>query len=339
MADTAQLALALYDLTGGATSWREPLAAIAHAASADEAAVFSAAPGARVLSSFEHGCLDRTVHESYVKEYASLDAQMLRVFDAGDGVAVSGADLMSADELKRCRVHNEYIIPNDIGAQIVWFFRTADGRGHTLALLRSVRAGAFSDDARRLGEVLLPHLRRVLDVIEHARPVRARPEPVRSLVIDTRGRIVWASAGAELMLKDGSLPTEGAALARPNHGALGYAETLRGERDEAAISWHGLTAQIHALRVTTASRLGLKEGQSGGLVFLQSEDHSQPLSRRERECLVWVARGERTARIADRLDLTERTVNQYLNSAMRKLGARTRAEAAVKAVRSGLIFP
>lgn len=62
-----------------------------------------------------------------------------------------------------------------------------------------------------------------------------------------------------------------------------------------------------------------------------------PLSAREREVLSWLSSGLRTARIAERLGLSEVTVNKHLQSARRKLRARTREQALVIAVRDGLI--
>ena len=55
------------------------------------------------------------------------------------------------------------------------------------------------------------------------------------------------------------------------------------------------------------------------------------LSAREHEVLALVAAGQSSRRIADRLGLTTNTVETYVRSAMTKLGARTRTEAAVRA--------
>ena len=63
------------------------------------------------------------------------------------------------------------------------------------------------------------------------------------------------------------------------------------------------------------------------------------LSERERDCLLWLAQGLRTARIADRLGIKEVTVNFYIGKAKRKLQARTREQAVAKAVMLGLIEP
>lgn len=57
-------------------------------------------------------------------------------------------------------------------------------------------------------------------------------------------------------------------------------------------------------------------------------DHQDPLTARERELLHEVAGGATNADIAARLHLAEGTVRNYLSSAMTKVGARNRGEAA-----------
>lgn len=64
-------------------------------------------------------------------------------------------------------------------------------------------------------------------------------------------------------------------------------------------------------------------------------DAADPLTDRERELLRAVAKGASNAEIAARLFLAEGTVRNYLSSAMAKLGARNRTEAARTALTRG----
>ncbi|MGO1076445.1 response regulator transcription factor [Inquilinus sp. CA228] len=64
---------------------------------------------------------------------------------------------------------------------------------------------------------------------------------------------------------------------------------------------------------------------------------SPELSRRERECLARIARGASSKAIARQLDLSAHTVDEYVESAMRKLGATSRIEAVAIAVTAGLL--
>jgi DNA-binding NarL/FixJ family response regulator len=61
------------------------------------------------------------------------------------------------------------------------------------------------------------------------------------------------------------------------------------------------------------------------------------LTARELEVLALVAGGLRNAQIAERLFLSEKTVDHHVSAILRKLDVRTRAQASADAVRLGLV--
>ena len=63
------------------------------------------------------------------------------------------------------------------------------------------------------------------------------------------------------------------------------------------------------------------------------------LTGRERECLIWSARGKSSGDIGTILNISENTVNFHIKNVMGKLGAASRVLAVVKAIRLGLIAP
>ena len=63
------------------------------------------------------------------------------------------------------------------------------------------------------------------------------------------------------------------------------------------------------------------------------------LSRRECECLLWLSKGLRNERIAERMGISNSTVEMHLTHARSKLGARTREQALAKAIALRLIVP
>ena len=61
------------------------------------------------------------------------------------------------------------------------------------------------------------------------------------------------------------------------------------------------------------------------------------LSRRERECLAFVAQGLVTKEIAQKLSISERTIDHHIGRAMKKLDVNTRTAAVIKAMSAGLL--
>jgi DNA-binding NarL/FixJ family response regulator len=75
---------------------------------------------------------------------------------------------------------------------------------------------------------------------------------------------------------------------------------------------------------------------------LAADGDEQPLGRltsREREVLVLIARGFPNKRIARELELSEKTVKTHVGHVLAKLGVADRTQAAVIAVRAGLVGP
>lgn len=67
------------------------------------------------------------------------------------------------------------------------------------------------------------------------------------------------------------------------------------------------------------------------------QDASDPLSERERECLLWVSEGKTTDEVALILGVSPNTVSSYIAHAIQKFGANNRAMAIATAIRSGII--
>jgi two-component system, NarL family, response regulator LiaR len=75
---------------------------------------------------------------------------------------------------------------------------------------------------------------------------------------------------------------------------------------------------------------------------LATSEAAQPLdrlTRREREVLELIGRGFPNKRIARRLNLSEKTVKTHVGHVLAKLGVTDRTQAAVFAVRAGLVDP
>lgn len=67
-------------------------------------------------------------------------------------------------------------------------------------------------------------------------------------------------------------------------------------------------------------------------IAAEQQKSAERLSKRERQCLYWAAVGRSTKQIASALAIAPDTVNDHIVAAMRKLGARTRAEAVTRLI-------
>lgn len=96
---------------------------------------------------------------------------------------------------------------------------------------------------------------------------------------------------------------------------------------------------LTAVEAVVAGQLWVPPPLRGEVLARLREPRSTPLTRREREIAVQVARGLRNAEVAERLSITEVTVKTHVNNIFQKLGLRDRVELALYAVRIGLIEP
>ncbi len=148
----------------------------------------------------------------------------------------------------------------------------------------------------------------------------ALPEPAaRALRAVRDGDFTGAAAAWDgVMLREQIRALLGAAEAPAGDAgaveALLRAETLADEAGLAVL----LGRARRALRRHGVNRRPTRAGETA-------------LSAREYEVMALVADGQSSRRIADRLGLTTNTVETYVRSAMGKLGAKTRTEAAVRA--------
>jgi DNA-binding CsgD family transcriptional regulator len=110
-------------------------------------------------------------------------------------------------------------------------------------------------------------------------------------------------------------------------GGWNFGSRFKRSELEASLKEHGDELRLAAFCIHEhAERLSQTE----------SEPNFGRLSPRERECLLWLSRGLRTAAIADRLGIAQVTVDLHFRGARRKLGAATREEALAKAIAHGL---
>ena len=71
----------------------------------------------------------------------------------------------------------------------------------------------------------------------------------------------------------------------------------------------------------------------------RSQNQISLLTSREKECLLWVARGKSSWEVSQILEISEQTVVFHLKNSMKKLEVFNRTHAVVRAIQLGLIVP
>ncbi len=117
-------------------------------------------------------------------------------------------------------------------------------------------------------------------------------------------------------------------------GARGY--LLKDQpRDKMVAALRGIAAGEPPLSATIARRLLRVFGDQTG----HAAGTGQPLSPRERETLVLIAKGCRLPEVALYLGVTRNTAAGFIKGVYRKLEVSSRAEATIEATRLGLVNP
>jgi DNA-binding NarL/FixJ family response regulator len=120
-----------------------------------------------------------------------------------------------------------------------------------------------------------------------------------------------------------------------SHSAAALAAGARGailRSADGASLWAALVAVRHGLTVLDAAFAPAPAAPSPPRLRLAEE-----LTAREREVLALLSRGLSNKQIAGELDISEHTAKFHVNAILGKLGAASRTEAVVVAVRHGLV--
>ncbi len=117
----------------------------------------------------------------------------------------------------------------------------------------------------------------------------------------------------------------------PIHGLTGY---------EACVSLGGVNLDMSPRTKPALHLMGMYAFERiRQLITANSDSRADRLTQREREVLTWSAIGKTSAEVAEIMNLSKRTVDEYAVRAARKLRAQNKTHAVVKALQQRLISP
>lgn len=145
---------------------------------------------------------------------------------------------------------------------------------------------------------------------------------------DGRQMKIFNEASEFEMNNGGSVPIHGPG------GSYAILNVATSARDEAFVKhWetHRISLQVFGLH---AHEMVIKELYPSG-----DGQHAPRLSPREKECLLWTARGKTMWEISEILSISQETVKTHLKAACAKMNVFSKVHAVVKAVNDGHIVP
>lgn len=124
-----------------------------------------------------------------------------------------------------------------------------------------------------------------------------------------------------------SVLDDGAVTGAVRAGAVGY------------LLKHAEAEDLHqAIKAAAEGRVHLAPEAAARLMReVRAPDGSEPLTGRETDVLKLLARGRANKQIANSLFIEEKTVKTHVSHILRKLGVQSRTQAALHAVRAGLV--
>ncbi len=303
----------------------------------------------------KRGIEDRALR-NYRSYYWKLDPFYLNFAEQipeGAFDVLTTEDIVSFRDLTRTEYYNDFLKPQSIHHQMTIHLKSGRQLLGVVALFRSRRAGGFSVRNKCRALAVAPYLSGALKMalaseishaLESALPAIIREQPRDGLVIlDRFLNPVYTNERAMRLLSG---------LTTPNidPGFGGFQKAVSGACKEAlaARGNNPLEPLERARRVDLGSdcsgrkilvRIRLADNQKSGplfLLFLGGEEQisftmrflrDRGLTRREVEVVEILARGARNADIAEKLFISEYTVENHLKSIYRKLGVSNRTAA------------
>ena len=230
----------LYEGVLDEEAWGRGLTGIADLVSASGLLLMSCNPTSCEVFRFELPGLDPAGMRAYQEHWIKQDPRFAAGLKRPPGEAQVDDMLVPRDVMRRSAVYNEFLRPLDFPFCIAsWVIRTPT-HGVAMCIEGTRRHGPFSEEERDRIGILLPHLRRVLQIKDRLAKAGTRAEqlletmdrlPFGVLLLTEDLVIIEASASARAILRvgDGVHATDGRLGFRRASEAQSFARTLTGD--------------------------------------------------------------------------------------------------------------
>ncbi len=233
----------LYEVPGDEAAWPGFITEFARALDSDHGhLLLYTGPNRVQWGATKAGADD--ANTEYQRDYARGDRRTARLFRLADGEAKATTDLMTADEIRRDPLHQEFLAKYDVAHMLAAKSPLGDGRYFLSSVLRSRRYEYTPEEYHRQ-EQLHPHIRNALRL--HLQLLQAR------------GLAQSFEAGLDLL--PGGIVLLGA------NGAVLFANraarTLLDARDGIRLEQNRLSANLAADRTALQAALARALGKTG----------------------------------------------------------------------------
>ncbi len=293
----------------------------------------------------------------YRRYYWRMDPFYLHYHRLGRQIGaqiVTTEDIIALDQLARTEYYNDFLKQQSIHYQMTVYLRAGPRMLGVVGLFRSRRCKTFSDLDKFKASLVLPYLTGAMERILASERIADFEAIIHSLARDMPNKGV-------VILDDSLTPIyydeEAATLLSSLEPATGDSPSLLGElpqgiqrfcmgladrrsqQDESAVGRSVQEAPVKHVREerVRARLVRSRRGDPLLLLLLEPEEETpgpeqylrdRGLTRREIQVVQLLTRGLRNTEIADKLCISEYTVENHLRSIYRKMGVRNRTAVA-----------
>lgn len=336
-------------------AWQRALTMITDFVSGSGAALYSLNPMTGQMFRSDLVRVDPLLLSQYQDTWILKDQRYVAGLSCAVGEPQVDEMLVSMPAFRRSAIYNEYLKPSDIVYILATWVERRPNRGVVLGVQGSLARGAFTDDERRRMAVLIPHVRRVVEMKDRMAQAQIRADglletmdrlPFGLLLLADSWEIIEASTAAQALL------TRRAGI-HADHGRLGFvhsaderafAERLKEDPNRARLNDTILVSRPNSRQPLSLLVLPLNPSQEHWLrpiarwmVLVFDPDASPALPERviQRTLGITAAEAALAQRITSGLSVAEaaaqlgvslNTVRAQLKSIYAKTGVNTQAQ-------------